>query len=42
MMHINIRIAETNFVFPLVRNMFSRFRGSKGKVLLVTNLKAAF
>ena len=40
--HLNIRIAKTNLVFPLVRDTFSVLGNSKCKVLSVLDLKDAF
>ena len=40
--HLNIRIAENNLAFPLVRDRFSVLGNSKCEVLSVLDLKDAF
>ena len=40
--HLNVRIANNNLAYPLVRDMFSVLGNSKCKVLSVLDLKDAF
>ena len=40
--HLNVRIAESNLAYPLVRDTFSELGNSKCKVLSVLDLKDAF
>ena len=40
--HLNVRIAENNLAYPLVRDTFSVLGNSKCEVLLVLDLKDAF
>ena len=40
--HLNVRIAENNLAYPLVRDTFSVLRNSKCEVLSVLDLKDAF
>ena len=40
--HLNVRVAKSNLVYPLVRDTFSVLGNSKCKVLSVLDLKDAF
>ena len=40
--HLNVRIANNNLAYPLLKDTFSVLGGSRCKVLLVLDLKDAF
>ena len=40
--HLNVRIANNNFAYPLLKDTFSVLGSSKCDVLLVLDLKGAF